>query len=68
MPLKIQLNETQIKITGEVNEKLQRIIQNPAFDRIKVDKKNFVNVLFGSMTDDELIDRYRRAIGLQRKE
>lgn len=68
MPLKIQLNETQIKITGEVNEKLQRIIQNPVFERIKVDKKNFVNVLFDSMTDDELIDRYRRAIGLQRKD
>lgn len=68
MSLKIQLNETQIKITGEVNEKLQRIIQSPVFDRIKIDKKNFVNVLFGSMTDDELIDRYRRAIGLQNKD
>lgn len=68
MSPRIQLNETQIKISGEVNEKLQSIIQNPAFDKIKIDKKNFVNTLFNDMTEDELIERYRRAIGLQRKD
>lgn len=68
MGLPIQLNETQIKLTGEVNEKLQRIIQNPTFDRIKVDKKNFVNTIFEATSDNELINLYRSALGLPKLE
>ena len=67
MPLRIQLNEQTIKISGENNEKLQSIIQNPVFERIKIDKKNFVNTLIQDMSEDELIKRYRIAIGIEQK-
>jgi hypothetical protein len=67
MTLKIRLDETQIKITSEVNQKLQNIVQNWPYEKIKIDKKNFVNVLFNDMTEEELIERYTRAIGLRSK-
>lgn len=65
MSLKIKLEETQIKITSEVNQKLQNIVQNWPYEKIKIDKKNFVNVLFNDMTEEELVERYRRAIGIK---
>lgn len=64
MPLHVHLNETQIKISGEVNEKLQSIVQDPSFERIRVDKKNFVNTILDIIPKDELINRYRKALGL----
>lgn len=64
MALNVQLNESQIKLTGEINEKLQSIVQDPVFGRIRVDKKNFVNTILEIIPRDELINRYREAIGL----
>ena len=64
MTLNIRLDEIQIKITRENNEKLARIMEHPSLSRIKLDKKNFVNTLFDDMTEDELAKRYRIAIGL----
>jgi hypothetical protein len=42
-------------------------VQNWPYEKIKIDKKNFVNVLFNDMTEEELIERYTRAIGLRSK-
>lgn len=64
MALNIQLNETQIKITGENNEKLVRILENPALKKIKLDKKNMINTLIEGMSEDEIIRHYKRAIGI----
>jgi len=68
MALNIQLNESSVKLTGEINEKLQSIIQDPIFERIRIDKKNFVNTIIEVIPRDELINRYREALGLKRME
>ena len=68
MALPIQLNETQIKITGDNNEKLVRILEHPSLKKIKLDKKNFMNTVFESMTDEELIRQYKIAIGIDARD
>ena len=68
MGLHIQLNESSVKLNGQINEKLQSIVQDPVFERIRIDKKNFVNTILEVIPRDELIDRYREALGLKRLE
>lgn len=63
MGLHIQLNEVQIKISGENNEKLSRIIEHPLLRTIEVNKKLFVNKLIENYSDDELVSLFRKSIG-----
>ena len=63
MSLRIQLNEVQIKISGENNEKLSRIIEHPSLKNLDINKKLFVNKLIENNSDDELVNLFKKSIG-----
>lgn len=65
MALHVTLNETQIKITGENNQKLAEIIEHDSLKKLKVDKKNFLNNIIETASESELLSLYKRSLGFE---